>query len=375
MKKLCFRSDGQFQIMQVSDAQDMHFVRKTMLYMLNQAYEKEKPDLVVFTGDNILGNHLCDRRFGSGRSSLSHEEELGRMKKALDAILRPLEEREIPFTMIFGNHDDMNQISKEEQLEIYRSYSNFVYGESGLTGDHVLPIYSSDGERPICALWLFDSSRYDAEKDICEQSIRPGSVSWFSKTADKFREENDGKDLPGYAFIHIPLPIMQKLLLEENPAEGDTVHLNPEKAAGIINESPSIVSTDSGLFDALRAHGVSAILFGHDHQNNFIGEIDGVKLVQTSCASLRCYGNKDLRGVRILKLNEENAKDFQTKFLSYRDLCGDGFLSSLRYFWDADEYEEEKAALIAAGVLLLSVTLKGTHFVLERKKKKKNRSK
>ena len=70
MKKLFLRADGTFRILQVADAQDMHFVRKAMLTMLNAAYEKLDIDLVVFTGDNILGNHLCDRRFGQGVSHL-----------------------------------------------------------------------------------------------------------------------------------------------------------------------------------------------------------------------------------------------------------------------------------------------------------------
>ena len=75
MQKLYFRSDGTFTILQVSDAQDMHFVRKTMLWMLDRGYELVKPDLVLFTGDNILGNHLCDRRFGSGQLPLTEQQE------------------------------------------------------------------------------------------------------------------------------------------------------------------------------------------------------------------------------------------------------------------------------------------------------------
>ena len=57
--------NGKFTLLQVSDPQDLQFVRPTMVRMLNIAYDRVKPDLVVLTGDNILGNHLCDARFGS----------------------------------------------------------------------------------------------------------------------------------------------------------------------------------------------------------------------------------------------------------------------------------------------------------------------
>lgn len=63
--------NGKFVILQVSDPQDLQFVRKTMVKMLDKAYDRISPDLVVFTGDNILGNHLRDARFGSRKVILS----------------------------------------------------------------------------------------------------------------------------------------------------------------------------------------------------------------------------------------------------------------------------------------------------------------
>ena len=50
--------NGKFTIIQVSDPQDLQYVRKTMMKMLNEAYDRVKPDLIVFTGDNVLGNHF-----------------------------------------------------------------------------------------------------------------------------------------------------------------------------------------------------------------------------------------------------------------------------------------------------------------------------
>lgn len=52
---LKFNSDGKFTIMQVADPQDNQNPRKAMIDMLNAAYDKVQPDLVVFTGDNVLG--------------------------------------------------------------------------------------------------------------------------------------------------------------------------------------------------------------------------------------------------------------------------------------------------------------------------------
>ncbi len=160
-EKLKFHSDGKFRILQVSDAQDMQYVRRAMPYMLSRAYELLRPDLIVFTGDNILGNHLCDRRFGSGKKKLSKEREFTNMKKALAYILNEPQRRGIPFAMIFGNHDDMNRFSKEEQLEIYRSYGCFCESVGNPVGNGEIPIYDASGAKRKFTLWFFDSARYD----------------------------------------------------------------------------------------------------------------------------------------------------------------------------------------------------------------------
>ena len=62
--KLRFNKNGKFTILQVSDAQDMHIPRKAMFKMLDKVYDKVSPDLIVLTGDNILGNHIDDALIG-----------------------------------------------------------------------------------------------------------------------------------------------------------------------------------------------------------------------------------------------------------------------------------------------------------------------
>ena len=67
--KLKFHN-GVFTVLQVSDAQDLQYVRRTMLWMLGKAYDRVQPDLVLLTGDNPLGNHFRDAMSSSSPTAM-----------------------------------------------------------------------------------------------------------------------------------------------------------------------------------------------------------------------------------------------------------------------------------------------------------------
>ena len=50
-----FNSDGKFKIMQITDMQEIPAISADTLNLLEAAVEAEKPDLVVYTGDQIKG--------------------------------------------------------------------------------------------------------------------------------------------------------------------------------------------------------------------------------------------------------------------------------------------------------------------------------
>ena len=215
---LKFNKNGKFVLMQVADPQDLHFVRHTMVRMLNKAYDTVKPDLVVFAGDNILGNHLKDARFGSRAVVHTKEKEYERMVTAIGHICKPLEERKIPFTMIYGNHDDVNMMTKDEQADIYRSYSMCIGLDNPDKSVDVdtfnLPLYSSDGEKKLFNFWMLDCAGQNKETKLCYEAVLPETIEWYKKKSAELREENGGEPLPSLMFQHIPMPVSASLQIE-----------------------------------------------------------------------------------------------------------------------------------------------------------------
>ncbi len=354
-----FNSSGKLIIMQVSDTQDMKYVRKAMVDMLDNAYDKLKPDLVLFTGDNILGNHLLDARFGSRQIASGRAATMRIMRESIHHICAPLEKRKIPFAMIYGNHDDMNLVSKDDQADIYRSYSMCLpmNNRNGRVDcdTYNIPVFSSDGSRLVFNLWMLDSAWYDKSEDKCYQAIKPETVEWYKKTSAQLKESNGGEPVPSLMFAHIPLPAITNLIEQcgENDIGAVNTHkmgwcrLNPDMARGSLREYPSILEDDGGIFDAaLECGDVKGIVSGHDHVNCFEGKYKGIEFIQTSCASFRCYGDK-MRGVRIFEIDERDPENYMTYFFNYADLCGRGVGAKLKFFWNADEKEKQKAAVIA----------------------------
>ena len=367
-------NSGKFTVLQVSDPQDLQFVRKTMVKMLDAAYDRVNPDLVVFTGDNILGNHLRDARFGSRKVILSPDGEYEAMKTAIHHIAEPVDRRGIPFTMIYGNHDDMNFISKEKQAEIWRGYDSFVglddSGDSGDVATFNLPVMSSDGKKTAFNLWFIDSARLDKAEEKCHTGVKKQAVEWYINKSNLLKEQNGGKPVPSVLFQHIPFSEMTRL---NSPCKKDDygalplfkkgepekyIRLDPAVADGFLGEPIDGCEENNGEFDAIKKQGdVAAAVFGHDHRNNFIAELDGIRIFQSSAASFRCYGNS-FRGVRVIEINENEPESVKTYFLTYSELCGNGPVSRLRYIWDADGEGKKKAALIAfvSAVAITSAT-------------------
>ena len=169
-------------------------------------------------------------------------------------------------------------------------------------------------------------------------------------------------------FAHIPVPRVAELFKrckgEDKGAVkgpgGKHYKLDSKKAKGYAFEYPnSDVNkvTDSGLLEAVKSRSdVCGMVFGHDHLNSFVGEIDGINIVQTPGASFRSYGNMVSRGVRVFTIDENDTSAFETYTISYFDLFGKNFISVMRYIFNADEYEKIKTlVMVLFSILVIGI--------------------
>ena len=328
-------TNGSFKIMQVADIQELARIDDDSVKLLRLALEREKPDLVVFTGDQVYGLHPSFR-LGDTRRKLT---------AALKTILSPFEEAGVPFAVTFGNHDDQCGVSNAEQAGIYAESPLYVGGDFRTPdekGTYRVPLYGSNGH--VFDVYLIDSNG-QATAAGAYLPVKEKQLDWFKAERAK-TAETDGKRVPALVFQHIPVPEFYDVLkrvprgtkgaVEAFRAHKNEFYVLPEEIAaqgGFLGESPAIPDRNSGEFDVLKADGsVLGLLVGHDHANSFVAEKDGIKLIYTQGCGFHVYGPGRKRGVRIVTLDESDLSRFGTCTVTFDDLTADRVSEPLTEF-------------------------------------------
>lgn len=328
-----FNKDGKFKIMQITDMQEISNVSPDTMKLLESAVEAEKPDLVIYTGDQIKGYGITYKGLG--------DELVKNVKATIDKLLKPVTSRNIPFAVTFGNHDQQVGISNKEQFEkIYKSYPNCVGVQAeGIDGGgtYNIPIKSSDGEKDAFNIYLFYSGT-DAKGGGYEP-FDTKIIDWYRSEREKLKEKN-GDYVPSLVFQHIPLfehyNVLKKVKKSTKGAipafrihKGEHYIIDRDKCVegSVLLEPPSIPDINTGEFDALKEKGeILGVYVGHDHKNSYVGNYDGIDLGFTQSSGFNVYGNGKERGVRIFILDEKNPRNYKTYTKTYRQLC-DGKLN------------------------------------------------
>jgi len=325
---LCFRPDGTCKVMQISDVQELCGITPRTKALISTALDKEKPDFVVFTGDQLSGN-------GTSLWFVKGEKKAERIRQTMRALVELLEERGVPFTFTLGNHDHSTPMSGDDQAACYME-SPLCCAQASPAGvpgvaNHVVPVYSAEGDAPAMLLYCLDSH---TGLGMGYMPLDPAQVEWYRNTRDAMTEQNGGKPVPSMLFQHIPVEEINELYTEVPKRakgvlegygnyQGKFFVLNEELAEGFMGELPSAPNTNAGLFDAALEQGeMMGMFFGHDHNNGFLGKVRGLTLGYSPSAGYAAYGPGRKRGVRVFEFNENNLRDYQTKILTDEELLG-----------------------------------------------------
>lgn len=278
--------DKKFKILQFTD---LHYLNTeeykdkndSTLFLMKTLIEEENPDLVIMTGDIVVSNPSGD---------------------AWKEVVQPMTELNVPFAITFGNHDtETGQTTREILGNLMRNPLNVTMNEdeslSG-AGNCSLIIKSSDNKNHCWALYLFDSHAYSKIERVKGYDwIKNDQIQWYRKRSDSLRDNNNGVPFPALAFFHIPLPEFEYVRKQGTTLgnKSETVH------------SPLL---NSGLFASfIEKDDVKGVFVGHDHNNDFVGELYGILLgYGRKTGYVSAYREILDRGGRVIELFENSSK-------------------------------------------------------------------
>lgn len=321
--KLRFGSDGKFKILVFADCQDDDSPYQKMIDLINDALDNEKPDMVVFTGDNVVVS--SDNKFRTGAQK----------------IIQPLIDRGIPYAYTFGNHDDEYGVSKEYMHSVYSSlgYCLTYDAKPSLNGfgNCNIPVYSSKGDEIAFNLWIIDSLTY---ADGGYDHVREDQIQWYKETSIAL-EQQAGHKVNSIMFQHIALPEIYNLLTESST--GTKTYLGKKysqnlnsNATGYLGEFPCPPAVNGGQFDALVERGdVLGVVTGHDHSNSFHGKYKGIGFLQMPGITFESYGDSKCRGYGVIEIDERDTSTYSTHTVTYIDAWNGAAANST---WEKSEY-------------------------------------
>ena len=332
---LRFNSDHNFKIMQIADTQEIPAVSPDTLSLINNALDREKPDLVIFTGDQIKG---YSKKFKKDPTII---------ESTIDTLVEPIAKRNIPFMVTYGNHDAQCGIGNRGQYKFYAKYDNFISGDlrnADDVGTTDIQIYSSTEDKPVFELYIIDS--HGKAKDGAGYApVDKEQIEWYISRREQLKAES-GDYLPSLVFQHIPVPeffdVIKKVPKGTKGAvpaygahENEYFVLNDETIAegGFMLESPASPDVNTGEFEAMSERGdVLGIYVGHDHNNSFVVKYKGVDLGYTQGAGFNVYGPGENRGVRIFELDETAPREYKTHTATFKKLCGTKIKTPVKEF-------------------------------------------
>ncbi|XP_058723314.1 probable inactive purple acid phosphatase 28 [Vicia villosa] len=281
---LRFRSDGTFKILQVADmhygngmvtrcrdvlASEFEFCSDlNTTRFLKRIIQAESPDFIAFTGDNIFGSSSSDAA------------------ESMFQAFGPAMESRLPWAAILGNHDQESSLNREELMSLislmdysvsqinpsdakidgFGNYNLRVYGAPGsmLANSSVLNLFFLDsGDRVV-----YQGIRtYDWIKDSQLHWLRHVSQEPQGQEQDPLQSTPDHDSTPitppALAFFHVPIPEVRNLFYK--------------KIVGQFQEGVACSRVNSPVLPTLVSMGnVKAVFIGHDHKNDFCGNLDGI---------------------------------------------------------------------------------------------------
>ena len=363
-KTIRFDENGKLKILHIADTHlnyDKHF--DASVWVVAEACDIEKPDLVVLTGDNT-----------------HPDEDPEKTKDLINALMNIFESRKIPVAVTFGNHDaEKGPMTRKEIMEYYSTFSCVISTDGSTDFKNCatfnIPVLASDSDETKFNLWVFDSGDYDEDEPRHYDRVRTEQIEWYKETAAKLKEENGGETVNSVVFQHIIVPEIYDVLKKADSKkpyavpriynEDEYYMFDPDQVNyGKLNEKPCPGYYNDGQFDALVETGdVLAMFTGHDHTNAFGVRNQNIDIYTSPMTRYKGVAYTTQYGYRVVEIDEKDTSKYETRVERLYDAFDFGYIKTAKD--NGDKYSPRIALELAVKGMAQELAMKLWHSVVE----------
>lgn len=257
--KFVAREPGKLKILALTD---LHFFNskdkakdEQTLEDIRQMIKAFNPELMLITGD-IWFEDDFGKGFDRCRWATS---QLGQMN--------------IPWAFVWGNHDTSSDHIKCHP--IISGAPNSIYRGAKYDGNYRVDVCSPGQDMPFWDLLIVNDA-------MPESGFQRDQVKWFTEEVDRIKQINPSPP-PAFIFCHVPLTQFNRVWKKG-------------LAKGVKNEPVQAEKGDPFAFNAVKKPGlVKAVFCGHDHLNNYYGDLDGIRLEYLRSTGYGGYGGEKVK--------------------------------------------------------------------------------
>ena len=286
---------GYFKILQLTDThiadkddQDLHYAFLDLL--IKDANKANDLDFIVVTGDLFtFAGKATARRYCDFLDSYG-----------------------IPWSVVFGNHDEQTYFSVDWWTNYLNNYGSNCYfkdiQDDDVAGNCNFAINLKKGGVVTDQLIMMDSNRYYFGDYMGYDYFKKSQIDWYSELVNQTTADNGGV-VNSLMFYHIPLP------------EVNDAYEKGEIRYGEKREDCCPPDQDLGFFDVIKAKGsTSAMFFGHDHINNFEADYEGVKFCYGIKSTNRIYFDEDMLGYQTIEIKDDHKVEIVRSYHTYGEV-------------------------------------------------------
>ena len=313
----CFTTDREFKVVQLTDVHlGCGFLSmskdNSAITAVASMLQKEKPDLVIVTGDIAYPVPFQAGTF----NNLPGAKVFANLMDSLG----------IYWTLAFGNHDtEAYSFHDREYMSDYYAKAGYQYclyqpgpEEIDGCGNQIIKVENSDGVITQ-ALILLDSHSYTDGDFLGVQwkydNLHQNQIDWYKTEITRMSAENAAKlklmdptkaaalknleTVKSMLFFHIPLTEYRDAW-EEFANNGYQDTENVQYITGMVGETGKAIYSgvhDDEMFETIEELGsTQAVFCGHDHYNNFSIRYKGVELVYGNSVDYLAYMGINKKG-------------------------------------------------------------------------------